>query len=620
MVKTLNIRRRRGAFATSGVLAALSLASAAAVAGSNMADGDDAGDHDSDEAHGLRATCDIGSVARSFASDRKVSVLLVKAFKKGDPIALSGTPATPPPPVASSDLCLVKLLVGPGHPGTAGAPSTSAGIGLEIWLPAIQNWNKRIRNLGGGGWAGGNQTSTTALGNVQGGVVAGTGFVSGTTDTGHTISGIGSFAMREDGGINKALWHDFAERSLHQLALKTKALTKAFYGTRQQYAYWDGCSTGGRQGYKIAQEHPEDYNGYLVGAPAFNWTRFITNELYPQIVVRRDLPTPLTGAKLNAVSAAATQACDVVNGQHLGIIPDPRQCHYDPTRDAAQLCNGVAGNGVTGTGTGAACLSLAEARAVNKIWYGQTYDGSVPDPLVDNGSDSHLQPNQLWWGLDRGSFLGLLAGNPNEPPFFGPFPIASDMVALELQDPTYATPSFTNATGNGANKWAQLTYAELANAYQRGIGLQDEFAHINTDDPDLRKARAHGAKIISYHGWSDVLIPPRGSLNYYSRVSQVMGGADRTNQFNRLYMVPGMGHCSGIGSIGPNVNANTVPLPAPDQFFNALVNWVEKDDAPQSLVLKSADASVSLPVCPYPQQPTYKGIGSITNASSYSCK
>jgi Tannase and feruloyl esterase len=563
--------------------------------------------------------CDARRIARAFERDADTTVLLVRKFKKGDPIALSGTPATPPPPVADSDLCFVKLLVGPGHPGSAGAPSTSPGIGIEVWLPAADDWNQRIRNLGGGGWAGGQHTSTTDIGNAQAGIVAGSGYVVGTTDTGHSI-GNGSFAMREDGGINSTLWRDFAERSLHQLAVKTKRLTASYYGRPERYAYWEGCSTGGRQGYKIAQTHPADYDGYLNGMPAFNWTRFITNELYPQIVMQQDLGGPMAVEKLNAVSTAATQACDRVDGRHLGFILDPDQCRYDPARDAAVLCKGEAGNGVTGTSASDACVSAREAGAINKIWYGQTTDGSYPDPAQDNGSSIFRQPNQLWWNLTRGSDLTLLAGNPSAPPFFGPFPIATDLVALELQDPGIATPSFVNATGTGANGWKQLTYAELANAQYRGIDLQRHFGNINSANPDLRKARDLGAKILSYHGWSDQLIPPHGSINYFNRVSKAVGGVDETNAFNRLYMIPGMGHCAGVGSVGPKANENTVPLPAPDQFFDALVAWVERGKAPARLILKSANSSVSLPICPYPRKATYHGRGPITAASSYSCK
>jgi len=567
-------------------------------------------------------TCD-DTMKAAFKPDANTSVVLVKAFKQGDALALSGTTGTPP--TAASDVCLVKLVVGPGFTDTpASAPSSSSGIGIEVWLPTTTAWNGKIHNLGGGGWAGGTQASTTQIGNTQAAVTAGTtSYAVGTTDTGHTI-GNGSFAMRQDGGINSVLWTDFAERSLHELAVKTKALVQAYYGKAQQYAYWDGCSTGGRQGYKIAQEHPDDYDGYLVGAPAFNWTKFITNELYPQVVMQRDLGAPMSSAKIAAVSGAAVSACDVVGGQHLGFIPDPSQCRYDPTKDAATLCSGVQGNGVVGTSTSASCVNLAEATALNKIWYGQTADGSVPDPASDNASTPTLAGSQLWWGLNRGTDLSLLAGNPSAPPFFGPFPIATDLVALELQDPTYATPSFLNATGNGTSKWNQMTYVDLANAYYQGIALQPYFGNINTDNADLGKARDAGKKIISYHGLADQLITPTGSVNYYTRVSQTLGGNVEVNKFNRLFMVPGMGHCAGVGTAqgtaGPVADVNSVPLPSATQFFDALVGWVENGTAPGALVVNSANASVGMPICPYPQKASYDGSGSPTSAASYTCR
>jgi len=294
----------------------------------------------------------------------------------------------------------------------------------------------------------------------------------------------------------------------------------------------------------------------------------------------------------------------------LGFILDTRVCRYDPTQDAAVLCTSVvAGNGcVGGASASTSCVNCAEAKAMNKIWYGQTADGTYPDPAIDNSSGVAPSSNQLWWGLTRGSSVAGLAGS-------NPFSIATDMVALELQDPTYATPSFVNATGNGMNKWRQLSYSMLASAFNQGISLQSSFGNINTDNPDLSMARSSGAKIISYHGLNDVLIMPQGSINYFSRVSTSVGGDAQTNNFNRLFLIPGMGHCGGNGTEG--ANPNNVPLPA-NQFFTALVSWVESNTPPASIVLNSANSSVSLPVCPYPQKATYNS-GSITAAASYSC-
>ena len=568
-------------------------------------------------------SCD-DSMKTAFTPDANTTVTLVKAYKAGDPVALSGTPATPTPPVAPVDVCLVKLLVGPGNPGTAGAPSTSAGIGIEVWLPAAASWNKIIRVFGSGGWAGGTHADVTQIGSRAIFFPAlKKGYVFSASDHGHALLNNGSFAMNPDGSINTVLWQDFAERSMHELADKTKLLAKAYYGVAQDRAYWDGFSTGGRQGYKIAQKYPKDFDGILAGAPAFNWSKFITAELYPQVAMQRELGAPIVGAKLNFASGAAVKACDT---QGLGFLLDPLQCRYDPTKDAGVLCSGVAGNGVTGASADASCLNLAEARVINQIWYGQTANGSTPDPLADNGGSPLLgSADHLWWGLTRGTNLGVSLAGTN------PFPIATDQVALELQDPTYAGPAFVNATGNGAIKWKALDYAGLATAFAQGVALQPYFSNINTDNPDLSGVRDAGVKILSYHGLADDKIMPQGSINYFTRVSAAMGGNSEVQKFDRLLLIPGLAHDSSfgiIGSIDPTTNAplsaTKVPLPQPvsgrDELFNTLRDWVEKGIAPTRIDVSSSDSSVTMPLCVYPQKPTYAGTGPVTATASYNCK
>jgi len=563
----------------------------------------------------LPLQCDA-TLAAEFRPDANTSVLLVRSFKKGEPLALSGTPPTPPPPVAANDVCVVKLLVGPGKAGPATAPSTSAGIGIEVWLPSAQNWNGRVHALGGGGWAGVPAvqsltllagTSATSAGLGPATVATVEGAVSSFTDTGHQGAN-GSFAMNPDGTINTVLWSDFAQRGIHEQVLKSKALAQTYYGQMPKYSYWDGFSTGGRQAHMEAQANPTDVNGILAGAPAFNWSKFITAELYPQIVYQRDLGgVPLSSGQLTLLGNAAINACDVVGGQHLGYVPDPSECRYDPTQDPSVIC---AANG--GTNSTANCVTQVQATAQNKIWYGQTPDGTVPSPAVDNGFGITPSPNQRWYGLTRGSSSGLAGATP--------FTIASDQVALELQDPTIATPSFTNATGNGADKWKQLTYPQLSNAFDLGVSLQTSFGGINTDNPDLSAFRGTGAKMIMYHGLADVLIPPQGSINYYNRVANQMGGIPAIQSFYRFYLVAGMAH--GLSNGATNANANP-PLPTHDQLYNALTDWVERGIAPTRIDIASAATATfpvvkSRPLCLYPQKATYVG-GDINVTSSYAC-
>nr|WP_315593817.1 tannase/feruloyl esterase family alpha/beta hydrolase [uncultured Cupriavidus sp.] len=560
-------------------------------------------------------TCD-DTMKTKFMPDANTSVLLVKAFKAGEPLLLTGT-ANANTPVATKDVCVVKLNVGPGNAGPADAPSTSTGIGMEIWLPTAANWNGRVHLKGNGGWAGGVQGSTTALAGIASdtaGTVSTTamqeGAVSGSTDTGHAnTANAGSFAMNPDGTINQALWKDFSERSIHELAVKTKALALAYYGRAAAHTYWNGFSTGGRQGMKAAQALPTDFDGILAGAPAINWTLFSTGHMFPQIVMERDLTgvRPTAGQE-SLVSNAAISACDMVGGKHLGYVPDPATCTYDPSLDPTVLCTA---NG--GTNTTANCVTPAQANAFNKIWYGFTADGTIPMPSADNGAAVTLASGQRWFGPTRGSSLANFLG--------GPLANSSSQVALELQDPSYGLPLFVNATGNGTNLWKTFTYAQLSNAADRGLALQQNFSSIDTDNPDLSAYRDHGGKLIMYHGLADSLIKTGGSVNYYNRVLAKMGGTASVQNFYRLYLIPGMFHGLSNGSANPNANP---PLPTNAQLYDALTNWVEKGIAPGRIDIATAVTATfptqkSYPLCVYPMKAAFVA-GDPILTTSYTCQ
>ncbi len=563
-------------------------------------------------------TCD-DSIKTSFKPDELTSVLLVRSFKKGDPLLSPN--AFDPNPVALNDLCLVKLLVGPGNPGPADAPSTSPGIGIEVWLPAKNRWNGRFHATGNGGWAGSEESDvmrngSSAVGNdyrFAAAIAGSEGSVTASADNGHQSGpGVqsnmnGSFAMNPDGTINTTLWKDFSERSLHELAIKTKALTAAYYGSAPKFSYWDGGSTGGRQALKLAQAYPEDFDGIISGFPAINWSRFSTAAIFPQVVMQRDLGgSRLTAGQLDLVSNAAINACDVVGGQHLGYVPDATACAYDPAKDAQVICHANGGSNSTPT-----CVTPVQANAINKMWYGQTTDGSVPSPALDNGLSTNLTGLQRWYGVTRGTSLLGLAGDQ-------PSLIALHHVAVELQDSRLADPSFRNARGNGADGWKQLTYPQLSDAFDRGIALQASFADIDTDNPDLSAFKARGGKLLHYHGESDQVIMPFGSVNYYNRVASRMGGFSEIQDFYRFYLIPGMGHGPVNGTSNPAANP---PLPAPGQIYDLITDWVEKGIVPDRINLSSQSStpvSKSRPICPYPKKATYVQ-GDANIAASYNC-
>ena len=587
-------------------------------------------------AHAAPLPCDDG-IKTAFHPDANTIVVAVRLVKKGEELTAGDVPK--PPVIAVADLCLVKLLVGPGATAEKdkSARSYSEGIGIEVWLPTQGNWNERIRNYGGGGWVGGGHRDVDKIGSKVPAIVnANIGYASGTTDAGQPWYQDGSFTFLSNGKVNAESLRDFSVRAMVEQAVKTKALVSLYYGRLPKYTYYDGHSQGGRQGLKIAQEYPELYDGYMIAQPAPNIAKFGTSALYPQIVMKTELgytaanktEAAAFAAKVAAANKRAVAACDKAG---LGFLLDPFACDYNPARDAGMLCTGVAGEGVTGSNAETAvCMSLKEANALNRIWFGITPDGSFDtDQTPDSRSGKSLGKNQLWWTFTKTTAIGGQITSAG-----------TDNVALALQDVRYAADAgatsaipITNASTTERNKWLELDYAGLADAVNKNVALQPTlFSDLITDKADLAKLRDLGRKVIVYSGLVDDAIPPAGNINYHERVVAAMGGHAEVAKFMRMYLLPGSAHSSQgraytVGGKNDTVplptlpgNANQTPPREQDQFFTALVDWVEKGAAPNEILLTSRDKSVSYPVCVYPLRTTWNGSGPATQASSYSCR
>ncbi len=346
-----------------------------------------------------------------------------------------------------------------------------------------------------------------------------------------------------------------------------KALTEALYGVPPRYSYFNGCSTGGRQGLMEAQRYPDDYDGIVSGAPAINWSRFVPQELWG-VVVMNAAGVAIPRCMLMAATAAAIAACDSYDGVLDGVLEDPRDCDYDPE----PLIGASAGE----------CGSFTEVDVdlIRKLWDGpRRQDGSF-----------------LWYGLPRGADLNALWGSAGPPLELRPFPISLDWFRYFLaQDPEL--------------DWRSITLPAYERYWDQSV--EQYSAVIGTDDPDLAEFRDAGGRIIIWHGWADQLISAEGTVDYYERVQAAMGGAGNAAAFARLFMAPGVGHC--IGGTGP----------FPEGLLDTLRAWVEEGIAPSSVTAvrraPSGEAFRTRPLCPYPEVARYTGAGSTDDAASFVC-
>jgi len=353
-------------------------------------------------------------------------------------------------------------------------PSSDSAIKIEVWMPA-EGWNGKLQSVGNGAWAG--TISYPAMATALG-----AGYAAASTDTGHE----GNNADFITGHPEKVT--DFAYRAVHEMTAAAKWITAAFYGEGPRYAYWNGCSTGGRQAMAEAQRYPADYDGIIAGAPASYTTKLQGAQVWTAAITHKDEAGYIPPAKYATIHKAVVDQCDALDGVKDGVIEDPTRCRFDP--ETIQ-CKGE---------DTASCLTAPQVEVARKIYAGP---GSFP-------------------GLEPGSELGWAT-------LSGPKPM--DLAIEVYKYLVFADP-----------KWDYLTFnpeADMARG-DEAIGKS-----MNSVDPNLKPLFSHGGKLLQYHGWADPGIAPASSVNYYKSVLDRMGGKAKVDDSYRLFMVPGMGHCGG---------------------------------------------------------------------------
>jgi hypothetical protein len=455
-------------------------------------------------------------------------------------------------------------------------------INFEIRLP-LREWNSKFYMAGCGGFCGTLAADAPGFTNAMNFGLRRNYAVS-TSDSGHwgTADADGRWAMN-----NQVAQMDWAQRSVPETARVTKSVLRAYYGTEQTKAYFGGCSTGGRMAVMEALRNPKDFDGIISGAPALDYTGLVAT-FFAWVTKANTAPdgSPIFPAsKVKLLGDAVSAACGEKNAVREGIIADPRACHFKPS---VLQCRG---------GDAADCLTQAEVGVAEKWYQGpadsrgrQLYPGGIPfgsEPhwprwLTGVGTRTPALP------LFARDFLRFMAFQPSAGPSFNvtDFDFDRDPPRLASMAAMYNVATFDPTTGE-------------------------------IDADDLSAFQQAGGKLVMYHGWADPAVTPQLTVNFYEALTKKSGGISATQNFARLFMVPGMDHC-GIQTGGPGI-ADTGIDP-----LTALELWVEQGKAPTELIATKAAPTGNQtlwrrPVCAYPKIARYKGSGDPTDPVSFAC-
>ena len=431
-------------------------------------------------------------------------------------------------------------------------------INFELLL-LPDDWNGRFMMGGGGAYVGSIQNQALAYGSGPGALER--GYATVGTDTGHVSSMVdGSWALN-----NVERQENFGHRAVHLTAVTAKAIIERYYARAPEYSYFVGCSRGGGQAMMETQRYPEDFDGLVAGAPAYDWTGFRGGQIRTLQTMYPDGDTKgpvLTDANLELLGTTIIAACDARDGVADGILTDPRDCPFEP--DDLKKCEGNAR---------ADCVTRKQLAAIKAIYDAPSIDG-------------------------RRIFAGFPYGGEHNPRGWEAWMVGAD-------------PSFAFAIDFYRNfvfsdpQW-DYTHYDFANWKQDVAKVS---AMLDATSTDLSEFKRRDGRIIFWTGWSDHLITALGTVDYYDKLTAADPDAD---EYSRLYMLPGMFHCAGG--------------PAPDRtdWLEAIRAWVEDGKAPERLVSLQLDESGRVsrtrPICPYPQIASYRGKGDPDHEASFACK
>ncbi len=515
--------------------------------------------------------------------------------------------------------CFVRGVIAPEHY-------------FEVRLPTT-TWNGKFYQVGGGGWDGSVNTQWQLGLGMNFATAAGSGGHLSPTTNALYAPGLHGFVfpLKEPyytdfyddlpadspdppNTFAGEMTVDFGYRSHGATAVLAKSMINAYYKEDPSYSYYVGCSNGGREALVVAQKYPTLFNGIVAGAPVISFVgtnmRGIWNNQYGTGPGGQAAPVIDLTEKGVALYQAVYGKCDSVDGLVDGFIDDPQRCPFDALTDLPACPGDVDADN---------CFTTLQRQALKNIYDGP-YD-TYRNPLYPGQplSAEYLTP-------------GTCFPQPCTPP-----PFSSGFANAVWDFYADNAGKYLFFIEPGGPEWSYMDFdwdvdpQRIRNNYVEDLDelpkqLSDivdaaTFDAINSPNMGgLDDFYNNGGKLIHYHGWSDALVSPAPSVNFYQAVVRGMGQTT-VDSFYRLYMVPGMGHCGGGIGCYSGGSGN------PSLWVDAIINWVESDETPQVLTgtrAENADPTYgwtarTRPLCPYPQVARYLGTGSIDEAANFTC-
>lgn len=441
---------------------------------------------------------------------------------------------------------------------------------ITIWVPLA--WNRRFLATGGMGSVTGplwfdqptirTITMPTALRN---------GFATAATDAGNRDPRFFEWPLDPNTGeLDQELLRNWAYRSTHDMAVVAKAVIAALQGAPPTFSYFAGCSGGGRQGLAAVQKYPEDFCGVWASDPALNWTALWPSATWPALVMK-ELNNPLSEVKLEAFRAAAVAACDGADGLRDGVIGLFEMLEFDPFA-------------IIGQPTAEGPITASDAEVMQKIWDG---------PRRADGE-------RLGFGLPPGTYGWGMAG------IWKTKKVKDELVPLAREGEAY----FRWVLEDPDFDWRTMDFSRFEELTDLGCLKLKEFA---CNDPDLASFQNRGGKLLISQAVNDPVIPFWFVQDYYQKVIKACGGAQRTQDFARLFLTDGDIHGT-IAGPGPGLTSASA--------MTALMQWVEDGKAPDMIVAERVDMASAVlvatrPAYPFPTLTRYSGNGDPCEASSY---